>query len=182
MRRQQSIKEIMFGIKCKYNKKRDPSVDRQGFTVIEILIVIAVFIIIFVSVLGFFTLDARLLDINKMKLKALSMAEEGVEIVRFVRDNQSWASTLAVFNLNSAYHPAISGSSWNIISGSENINGFTRSIIFSAVSRDANDNIEDVYNSANNDPNTKKVTVTVSWTDRSGTMSESLSAYLTNWK
>lgn len=155
---------------------------RQGFTIIEILIVISVFTVIFVTILGFFALDSKLFDRNKMKLKALSLAEEGVEIVRFVRDNQSWDSTLAVFNLDSAYHPIISGSSWNVVSGSENINEFNRSIIFSAVSRDVNDNIENVYNPANNDSNTRKVIVIVSWTDRGEEVSESLSAYLTNWK
>jgi hypothetical protein len=110
------------------------------------------------------------------------MAEGGIEIVRFVRNNQSWASTLAVFNLGSAYHPVINGSFWNIVSGSESTNGLNRSIIFSAVSRDANDNIENVYNPANNDSNTRKVTVVVSWTDRGKVASESLSIYLTNWK
>lgn len=172
----------MFGIKCKYNKKRGLPAGRQGFTIIEILIVISVFAAIFVTVLGFFALDSRLFDRNKMRLKALSLAEEGIEVVRFARNNQSWVSTLAVFNLGSAYHPIISGSSWNVVSGSENINEFNRSIIFSAVSRDVNDNIENVYNPANNDSNTRKVVVVVSWVDRGEELSESLSVYLTNWK
>ncbi len=182
------IKEIMFGTKWKYNKKGLLAVrlfggqDKQGFTIVEILVVITVFVTAFVSILGFFVLDIGLSDKNKMRLKAISLSEEGIEAVRFVRDNNLWVSTLAVFNLGTDYHPIISSSSWNIVSGSENINGFTRTIIFNAVSRDASDNIENIYNPSNNDPNTRKITVTVSWVGRGGPASESLSTYLTNWK
>ena len=170
----------MFGTKCKYNKNHE--VTQQGFTIIEILVVITVFVTAFVAILGFFVLDIGLSDKNKMRLTALSLSEEGIEAVRFVRDNNLWASTLATFNLNTDYHPIISGSSWNIISGNENINGFTRTIIFNAASRDANDNIENIYHLSNDDPNTRKVTVIVSWLGRGGLASESLSTYLTNWK
>ncbi|MFH1129390.1 MAG: type II secretion system protein [Patescibacteria group bacterium] len=170
----------MFGIKCKYNKCLPAG--RQGFTIIEILVVIAVFVTAFVSLLGFFALDIRVSERNRSKLQALSLAEESIEVVRFVRDNYSWSATLGVFSLNTNYHPAINGSTWSIVSGSGNVGEFNRKIIFSAVSRDANDNIENVYNPINNDIDTRKVTTIVSWADRSGVVSESLSVYLTNWK
>ena len=148
----------------------------------EILVVIAIAIIAFTAMLGFFALDARVSERNRSRLSALSLAEEAMEAVRYFRDNNSWSAGLGSLAIGMDYHPVISGSSWNVVSGNENINKFNRKIVVNPVSRNANDNIEDIYNPVNNDADTKKVIVTISWTDRFGLISETLTAYLTNWK
>lgn len=172
----QHIKEIMFGDKWKYNELQ------RGFTIVEILVVIAVITTAFTSILGFFALDARISDRNRMHLNALSLAEEAIEAVRYFRDNTSWPTGLGGLAIGTDYHPVVNGSMWDIILGSENINGFNRKIVVDSVSRDVNDNIESIYNPVNYDADTRKITITVSWTDRFGSTSENLITYLTNWK
>jgi hypothetical protein len=63
--------------------------------------------------------------------------------------------------------------------GYETIGEFTRAIVFDEVYRDVNHNIS---GSGTNDENTRKVAITVSWTDRQGSTEESLVTYITNWR
>ena len=172
---QRFIKEFMFGMKWKYNKK--------GFTIVELMVAIGVIVIVFLTILGFFIFDARVADRSRMRLKSISLAEEAFEAVRNFRNNNSWN----VFGIGTLapgvdYYPASSSSGWDIILGDENIDGFVRIIIFDRVSRDINDNIENTYNPINDDSETRRVRVVVSWTDRYGPTNESLTTYITNWK
>lgn len=152
-----------------------------GFTIIEILIVIAVITTALAAILGFFAFESQVAERSRMRLEAISLAEETIEAVRNFRDNTTWATTgVGKFTIDADYHPASSSAGWNIVSGNETINGFTRKIIFSKVYRyTTNDNISD---SGTEDSNTRKITVTVSWTDRQGAENESLITYITNWK
>lgn len=161
----------MFGIKWNNNK---------AFTIIEVIVVAAVIIAVFVAILGFFAFESKVAERGRMRLKAASLNREAIEAVRNFRDNTIWASD-GIGNLNTGanYHPVISGDSWNIISDSEIINEFTRKIVFDRVYRDGNDNIS---GSGTEDSNTRKVIITISWTDRQGSAEESLITYITNWR
>jgi hypothetical protein len=55
----------------------------------------------------------------------------------------------------------VSGNTWALAAGNENINGYTRQITISDVLRDANGNIVAVGGTI--DPSTKKAVITVSW-------------------
>jgi len=165
----------MFGTKWRFNKK--------GFTIVEIIVVIAIIVSAFIAILSFFAFDSRVSDRGRMRLRATSLIEGATEAVRNFRDNNDWTiDGIGSLIVEVNYHPVMASKSWDILSGSEVIDGFTRSVVFSNVSRDGNDNIEQSYNPFNNDPDTKKIKITVSWTDRNGLTSESLETYLTNWK
>jgi len=154
-----------------------------GFTIVEIIVVVAVIIAAFTAVLGFFTFEAKVAGRSRMRLQAISFMEEAMEAVRNFRDNTSWSSAgIGSLTVGVDYHPASSSAGWDIISGNETINEFTRAIVFNEVSRDANHNIESAYNPGNDDDDTRKITVTMSWTDRQGSASESLATYITNWR
>lgn len=173
----QFIKEFMFGMKWKNNKKD------TGFTIIEIVVAIAIIVLILGTILGFFILDSRIAERDRMRLKAISIAEEAIEAVRNFRDNTTWASDgIGSLMAGVDYYPTDSGTDWDIVLGTENINGFTRKVVFNRVSRDIDDNVEAVYNPVNDDSNTRKITVTISWTDRYGDTNEELITYITNWR
>ncbi len=178
----------MFGDKWNNNKKclsvgkQACLADRRGFTLVEILVVIGVIVAVFTAISGFFIVDNRITERNRMRLQAMALTEEGAEAVRYFRDNTGWSSGLGSLSIDTAYHPIISGSSWDIVFGGEVIDGFVRSIVINQVSRDENDNIENNYNPSRDDPNTRRVVVTVGWSDRQGAASEILNLYLTNWK
>ena len=151
-----------------------------GFTIIEILVVIAVVITALIAILGFFVFEAKIADRGRTRLEAISFAEEAIEAVRNFRDNNIWASTgIESLITGVDYHPASASTGWDIVLGSEIIGGFTRKITFYKVYRDAND---DISSSGTEDSNTRKVAVKVSWTDRQGSTSEDLVTYITNWR
>jgi len=62
-----------------------------------------------------------------------------------------------------------------LIQGEEDVNSFTRKVVFENTFRDATDNI--VETGGINDPNTKKATVTVSWQEKQ----LEIITYFTNW-
>jgi prepilin-type N-terminal cleavage/methylation domain-containing protein len=166
----------MSGIRWKNNKN-------NGFTIVEIIVAIAIIVSAFGAILGFFSFEAKVAERERMKLKAISLAEEAMEATRNFRDNTTWSSTgIGNLSVGIDYHPASSSAGWGIVSGIENINEFSRKIVFNKVSRDANSNIESTYNPSNDDSNTRKVIVTISWADREGQMSETIKTYITNWR
>ena len=176
------IKEVMFGTQWKNNKK-SPLADRQGFTLVEIIVVIAIIVLALANILAFLGFDSRAAERGRIRLVALSLAQEAMEAVRNFRDNTTWETTgLGSLSTDTNYHPVSNSSGWNIVLGEETSNGFTRTIVFNRVSRDANDNIENSYNPVNDDPNTVKVKVIINWNDRQGPANESLTTYLTNWR
>lgn len=82
------------------------------------------------------------------------------------------------------YHVQISGSSWALISGDENVtmNGiqYTRYFYIENVSRDPTTRaIESVYNASNDDPSTQKITIVASW---QGAAPITASEFITRWR
>ena len=146
----------------------------------------------FLSVMIISIAFAALLDIGALSAKtsrtlaqndqANFLLKEDIEAVRDFRDGTTWSSNgLGTVTTGSSnpYHISLMGSAWSLGTGTETVGNFTRSIVFDKVSRDpTTNNIENTYNSAHDDPNTLKVTVTIASTDRTFT----LSTYLTNWK
>lgn len=93
---------------------------------------------------------------QQQRLEATILFKEAQEAARIVRED-SWSA----FAVNGTYHPVVSGNTWNLSSGSQVLNGYTRSIVISDVYRDASGNI--VTSGGTLDPSTKKVITTVSW-------------------
>jgi len=167
----------MFGTKWKFNK------ENTGFTIVEIIVVIAIIITAFIAILSFFIFENRTSDRGRIRLRAISLLEETMEAVRNFRDNTDWEiNGVGTMGSGTNYHPVMASKSWDIISGNEAIDGFTRVIIFTSISRDANDNIEQTYNPLRNDSDTKKVSIIITWKDRDTPTSESLGTYITNWR
>ena len=155
---------------------------KKGFTIIEILVAIAVIITAFTAILGFFAFEARVAERGRMRLEAISLAQEAMEAVRNFRDNTDWSSPgigIGTLTAGVDYHPISSSAGWDIVLGNEVINEFTRAIVFNEVYRDVNHNIS---GSGTEDENTRKVTITVSWSDRQGSAEEILVTYITNWR
>lgn len=155
--------------------------NKRGVSIIEILIVIAIIVIALSSLLGISTFSLKISTLIKETGQANNLAQEAMEAVRNFRDGTDWnvdgLGTLATTTV--FYHPEKSTDilpKWQMISGAEIIDGFLRKIVFDDVFRDENDNIVDSGGTI--DPNTKKITVTVSWKERE----VKIVTYLTNWR
>jgi hypothetical protein len=98
---------------------------------------------------------------QNQRLSATGILKETEEAVRSFRE-KDWAT----FSQNGTFHPVVLiDKSWSLTNSPAGVetlaNGFTRSVVISDVTRDANGNIID---GGTLDPSTKKVVITVSWT------------------
>ena len=157
--------------------------NKKGASIIEILIVIAIIVIALTSLLGVATFSLRISTLMRETNQANNLSQEVMEAVRNFRDGTSWdVDGLGKLATSTDYYPQAtsSPSKWQLVQGIENIDGFTRKVVFEDVMRDSNSNI--VESGGTNDPNTKKVTVTVSWEERGRDHKLEIFTYLTNWK
>lgn len=149
----------------------------KGVSIVEILVISAIIGTAFVSLLGLATLSLKSSTLIKETTQAENIAKETIEAVRNFRDGTDWDTDgLGTLTSGISYYPEINITEWTLTPGEETINGFTRKVIFNNVLRDGSNNI--VETGGANDPDTKKVTVTVSWKERE----VEIITYLTNWK
>jgi len=164
------------------NRKNNKNIKKEGsgFILLEILITIALIGIVFFVLLDIGFLAMNNWSVAKRELVADSLIKEELEALRGFRDKTKWnVDGLGLVNTgqDNPYYLVNNQGKWTLVSGEEIIEIFKRKIIFENVSRTGG-KIDDVYNPANNDPDTKKVTVTVKWPEKS----LSVVSYLTNWK
>lgn len=128
-----------------------------GQFLVEIILAIGLSVIILPALFTGILVSREGKAQQKERLVATTLLRESEEAIRNVRE-KGWIT----FAVNGTYHPAISGSSWSLVSGSEVINGFTRSIIISDAYRDlASGTI--ITSGGILDPSTKKIVTTISW-------------------
>lgn len=158
---------------------------KKGIAVVEILIVTGIIAIVMSSLLGVVVFSLKLSASVKETTMADALAQEMIEAVRNFRDGTDWnwdGGGLGVLSTGSAYHPEKSMDippAWMLVGGEETIDGFVRKVVLERVSRDpVTNDIEDVYDPGNDDPNVRKVMATVSWESRE----VEIITYFTNWR
>src|SRR3989344_3804938 len=155
---------------------------QAGIIFIDALIAIAIISVAFVALLETGESSIKLSSLLKKKTGALLLAKESVEGVRSFRDGTDWSVDgigLQETGDGYPYYLALSGGAWSVAPGVEATGIFTRKIIFDRVSRHpSTKDIETPYNPLNDDPDTRKVTVSVAWESSS----LQLVTYLTNWR
>ena len=154
----------------------------KGFGLLEIVIATAIISGTIFSLSYVFLISNKLAAESSNKIRAIFLAEEGLEALRALRD-RSWTSNLSVLNTSTTYYLsfATTTSIWSI--GTANpgfVDGlFARTVSIENVNRDpATDNI--VSSGGTNDPDTKKFNVSVAWSERTGTTTIIVSTYLTD--
>lgn len=138
-------------------------------------IIVAVSIIV-VSVLAAMTVTQKSISVSRQALhtsQASLLLEEGAEVTRILRDN-AW-SNISSLSAGTNYYPTFSGT-WAFSSTPSNIGIFTRTVTVANVNRDATSG--NIAVSGTNDPGTKLITVTVSWTESGQAMSKTLPFYI----
>lgn len=154
--------------KLKWQKK----VLNSGASLIEILMAVALFAFLAPALLTGFIASREGKPQQQQRFQASLLLKEGLEAVRVVREN-GWVA----FAVNGTFHPVVSGTTWALSSGSETVNGLTRTITIADTRRDGN---TIVASGGTVDPSTKTVTVTVTWnTPLSATLSSTL--YITRY-
>ncbi|TSC96093.1 MAG: Uncharacterized protein CEN88_399, partial [Candidatus Berkelbacteria bacterium Licking1014_2] len=154
---------------------------RPAQVLVELILAIAVVgALAGISTTAFAEIGANI-TLNNYRLQAVHLAEEGTEALRHLRDN-NWENLV---NASYPAYPQINGGNWQLTTGSETIDIFTRQITVTDVNRDSSGNINP---SGSADQNSKKFTVTVSWNWRGLSRSEIKEIILTrrlnnqNWQ
>lgn len=151
----------------------------SGLSSLEIILAAALFAIFSI---GITTLTLQGLDANRLGSEetiASQFASEGIEAVKSIK-NQTYAGVVNYAGTGVVRN----GSNVWSFSGSNNIfgqnNKFTRVITVGDVNRDVSGNI--VSSGGSLDPDTKKVTATVSWNINARSDSVLLTTYLSDWR
>lgn len=154
--------------------------NQKGISVIEVLVAIAVLLISFIGIFGILVFSLQTSSSIRKTTLANFLAQETIEAVRNFRNGTTWnMDGLGTLTTEVAYHQEQTGDAppqWTLALGEEIINGFSRKVIFESVDRDTNDNI--VESGGTDDPETRKITVTVSWQDKN----VEIITYLANWR
>ncbi len=150
-----------------------------GFGLVETVVGAAILIVLMLGLAQVGQFAFRLVDESSLRIRAAFLVEEGIEVVRILRDT-SFTSNIAPLALDTDHYLSFSGGTFLLgtapVAPVDGI--FDRRVRFSAVNRDTADDI--VASGGTLDPNTKRVTVTVSWQNRGRTASTTISTYLTN--
>lgn len=148
----------------------------NGFSLIEVVVGAAILAAAFAGLLGAYRMYLKAAYDTTDRIKAVFLAEEGLEAVRLIRDF-GWTENIGSLPLNSLRYISWNGTRFTVTDLPQYINAFERSFILETVYRDAADSI---VSSGAPDPDTRKVTMKVSWPVRGSTSTLSLSAYITN--
>lgn len=154
--------------------------NHTGFGIIEVIIAMAIFTTIAVTgtvtVIGSFTTNR----LGSEETEATLIAQQGIEAARSIK-NQGWSTPFLATSCTSGCGISNSGGTW-VWSGTNNTIGtYTRVITVSDVQRNGSGVI--VSSGGTNDPNTKKITSTVSWAFSPGrNNSVDVSTYITYWE
>lgn len=156
----------------------------KGIGLVEILIVTAVLGVGFLAVISFLIYSRGVTFQVARTTEATTIAEEGIEAVRSMRD-EDWGNNIVPLISGNTYYPVVSGvnpdDKWTLTTAPQPLidNLYTRTVVVENVGRDGSDDI-DPSGGGNPDSNTKKVTVTVTWTENGRNKQVQLVAYITN--
>lgn len=141
---------------CSVQATFNPSF-RKGQLLVELLIAIGLSSIILPALLTAFVTSREGKVQEAKRVGAVAILREATDATRSVKNKaDNWVN----FAVNGTYHHALSGSAWSLVVGSETVGDFTRQIVISDVYRDSSGNI---VSSGTVDPSTKKVIITISW-------------------
>ena len=155
--------------------------NKKGFSLIEVVIAASIISIALFSMMSASTKGIQLSNRALRQTQANLLLEEGAESVKAIRD-AAWTNISGLTAGTNYYLTYNTGTNtWSLgttpTSAIDSI--FTRTIVISAVNRDASDDI--TLSGGTLDARTKKVTVTVSWALSDGTTSSKvLSFYISD--
>lgn len=161
---------------------------KKGFTIVEVIIACSIITITVLSLMSVASKGIELSGRSLRQTQSNTLLEEGVEAVKTIRDN-NW-STISALSLDTPYYLFynINTNTWALFNSSDTptssiptypIDGiFSRQVVFQGVSRDSEDNIQEVTNPSDIDDGIKKVTVTVTWTSSGNLVSKDIVFYL----
>ncbi len=168
-----------------------PSGNNKGISIIELLVGAGILTMSLSALLGFLSFAVSTASFLKQQTQAITLGQGALEALKNFRDGTLWNvddpqnqyDGLGKVQTGVSYRMGLSldvPARWQLLLGTEAIGMFARTMVFENVQRDVNSNI--VSAGGVDDPNTKKVTVTVSWQAKTKPQEVAIISYLTNWR
>lgn len=133
-------------------------VPSKGFSIVEILVAVGIFVTAIVAFVGSFTAFTALTRQTAEHTQAALLLEEGAEAVQLLRD-AGWDMYIAPLEDDTAYNFYWDGSTYVATSTEVLINSvYVRTITFAEARRDGSDQIAD---SGTVDADTRRVTIAI---------------------
>jgi len=150
----------------------------KGMSLAEVVVAATVITVFVGALVGVYNLHMKVVFGGAKNVKAVFLAEEGLEAVKYLR-NISWSTNIASLSTNTDYYLAWQNGKWESTTNNLYIDGlFERKFRLEPVSRNSQSDI--VSSGGTTDPNILKLIVTVSWSDASATTTRAVSTYITN--
>lgn len=149
---------------------------KQGFSLVEVVVSAAIMLVCVLALLTIHNLYLKNALDNTYSAKAAYLAEEGLEAMRYLRDD-SWSGNISSLSDNFPYGVSLVGGVWKTGSTTA-VDVFDRTITLGPVYRDVSGDIVSAGGSLAS--TTRLVTSSVSWSNRGATSTITLSTYLTN--
>lgn len=150
----------------------------KGLSLVEVVIATSIIVAAFLSLVAVYNIYLSRTKINIQNLKAVYLAEEGIEAVKYLRD-QSWSTNIVTLNTSTNYYFAFENGYWKATTTNTFIdNTYERKFILQNVNRDVTDDI--VSNGGTVDSGTRLLTVSVSWFYKGATTTKSIATYVTD--
>lgn len=142
---------------------------------IELLVSSAIIVAAFLASSG---VAQKSLQISRQAVhtaQASFLLEEGAEAMRVIRDN-NWAN-IEGYSTSTTYYLSFTGGTWTLTETPSLVGAFTRTVEVADVARDVED---EITSSGTNDPDTRLITINISWPEGGTTVEKTLSFYLSN--
>lgn len=150
---------------------------KKGFSVIEVVVGAAIILVTVSAMSLAFQAIIRASTLAGHVTSAAFLLEEGVEVTKVLR-GADW-NDVADLDHDTPYTLVLDQGVWSAQTQRQFIDGlFDRTVTISNVYRDSN---QDIDSSGALDPDTKQVTVSVAWRERSSTTTKTISTYVTNF-
>ncbi|MGH7926328.1 MAG: type IV pilus modification PilV family protein [Candidatus Binatia bacterium] len=152
---------------------------QHGFGLVEIVVVAGIVSTVFVGMFQLVILATRPIASSTREAEATYLAEEALEAVRALR-NENWTDNITPLSNGTTYYPTLISNRWTLSTTNTGpVQGlYAQTVVLGAAYRDGNDNISPT---GTLDENTKKVTATVTWTEHGQTKNVTLETYITNF-
>lgn len=152
-------------------------IKNRGMALVEILIGSAIISMGILAASSAYSTYVSYALANQKNIQASYILEEGLEVMTFFRD-KGWTANISKLGTTTTYYLSWSGTDWATTTTPQYVDGqFLRSISVTDVKRDGSDRIA---SSGMYDPNTKKITTTVDYSQGHATTTKSVSTYITN--
>jgi len=153
---------------------------KRGVGLVEVIVGSAILAVVLFAFTSSLSLYSRANADATNRLQALYLAEEGLDVVRGLRD-AGWATHIATTSVDTDYGISFDpvNSVWAFVSSPETVEEFTRTLTFRDVYRDSNDDVvSDPYETY--DPDSRILEVEVTWPGVQDSQQVRLESIVTN--